>query len=168
MFGFNHASPEKLAKLESFENVSVATNLSDYDFQTSFAKLDIFVNYRMIYKGETSNTTLEAMRQGVVTIVRNVGWFSELVDDVVIKVDAPEQVIPELRKLVQDKKRLREIGDRAKKYTARTFTQEKYAKALKQLIEADLAQNPNASVAKALKSGSIKTAKQLLDKMKEV
>jgi glycosyltransferase involved in cell wall biosynthesis len=167
LFGFNHAAPEKLAKLEAHENVSIATNVSDYDFQTSFAKLDIFVNYRMIYKGETSNTTLEAMRQGVVAIVRNIGWFSELADDVVVKVNSPEQVIDELRTLVSDTNKLRAIGARAKAYTARTFTQEKYAETLVGLLGADQSKNPNAHIAAALKAGSVRTPKQLLDLVKK-
>lgn len=161
LFGFNHASKDKLDKLSNYSNVSIATNVSDYDFQTSFAKLDIFVNYRMIYKGETSNTTLEAMRQGVVTVVRDIGWFSELDDDVVVKVDSPEEAITCLRTLITDRAALRAIGERAKAYTAKTFTQEQYALALLELITHNQDGNPNDIVARQLRSGAIKRAAQL-------
>lgn len=161
LFGFNHASQETIDKLNSYDNVSVATNVSDFDFQMNIKKLNIFVNYRHIYKGETSNTTLESMRQGVVTIVRNVGWYSELPDNVVIKVDTPEQVFDELRKLVKDPARMQQIGDRAKAYVMANFTQEAYAKALYEMITKPAANNPNALIAGALKQGSVVTASQL-------
>lgn len=164
LFGFNHASPEKLAQLDAYDNVQVAVDVSDYDFQTSFSKLDIFVNYRLIYKGETSNTTLEAMRQGVVSIVRNVGWYAEQPDDVVVKVENPEQVIAELRKLVKDREKLRAIGKRAKEYVSAHFTADAYAAAMKVLMERGehANDNPNLNIAKALRKGRVKNAKQLV------
>jgi glycosyltransferase involved in cell wall biosynthesis len=162
LFGFNHASKEKIDQLRSYSNVSIATNVSDYDFQTSFAKLDIFVNYRMIYKGETSNTTLESMRQGVVTMVRDIGWFSELDDKAVVKAASPEEIIEKLRHLVKDKKRLHEIGEYAKSYTEKTFTQESYVEHMQKLLAEDQTHNPNAHVAAQLRSGKIKRLGQLI------
>lgn len=161
LFGYGHASPDQLAQFDAFENVSIATDVTDYDFQTSFAKLDIFVNYRFTYKGETSNTTLEAMRYGVAAVVRKVGWYDELPDDVVIKVETPEDVIKALAKLVQHKEQLRAIGAKAKAYVDTHFRAEDYVRAMKQLLDTKN-DNPNLRVAKALRSGKITSAKKLI------
>lgn len=162
LFGFNHASPEKIEKLNSYDNVVVATNVTDYDFQTNIRNLHIFVNYRLIYKGETSNTTLESMRQGVVTIVRDVGWYSELPDDAVIKVNSPEQVFDRLRELVKHPEQMIAIGKRAKAYVQKHFTQEQYAAALENIFAQEAAANPNFQIAKAIRAGEVKTAGQLI------
>jgi glycosyltransferase involved in cell wall biosynthesis len=162
LFGYGHATDEQLAQFASNEHVTIATNVTDYDFQTSFAKLDIFVNYRMIYKGETSNTTLEAMRYGVVPVVRKVGWFDELPDDIVVKVESPEAVIDSLLTLVQDGNRLRELGERAKSYVAARFTPEQYVNAMKELLASQKTSNPNTAVAHALRAGKVAAAKKLL------
>ncbi len=161
LFGISHASPQRLAELSAYDNVSIATNVSDFDFQTNVSKLDIFVNYRLAYKGETSNTTLEAMRQGVVAIVRKVGWYDELPDDVVVKVKGPEAVIPLLRDLVHDAKRRQALGKRAKAYVSQHFSTEQYAVAMKELLAQDLTKNPNAALTATLKSGRIKSPNAL-------
>lgn len=169
LFGYNHASKETLDELTSFDNVSVATNVSDFDFQTSMSKLDVFVNYRMTYKGESSNTTLEAMRQGVVVMARNIGWFSELPDDVVIKLDGPEDVLVRLKQLIKHPEEIRAIGLRAKQYAAQAVTYETYVADIKRLIVAGQqhAANPNLAVAQALRSGQIQTPQQLADLRKD-
>jgi hypothetical protein len=80
-----------------------------------------------------------------------------------VKVKSPEEVIQVLRQLVKDKKRQREIGARAKAYVTEHFTGAQYVAAMKQLIEQrDNADNPNARIAKALRTGQVKTALQLM------
>lgn len=167
LFGFNHASKDKLEKLAAYDNVSIATNVSDFDFQTSFSKLDIFINYRMTYKGETSNTTLEAMRQGVVTIVRDIGWFSELDDDVVIKVKSPDEAISAARELINDVDSIAAIGQRARAYVAREFTQQAYVDAMVALISKK-SQTVNTKLSRKLKSNAMPSAEALTAAIKEV
>src|SRR6185369_15204053 len=129
-------------QFDAFEHVTIATDVTDYDFQTSFAKLDIFVNYRLTYKGETSNTTLEAMRYGVTAVVRKVGWYDELPDDAVVKVTSPEDLVAALAKLVQDPQRLRAIGTKAKTYVGSHFQVEQYAQAMRRRMDVPKDNNP--------------------------
>ncbi|PKL31190.1 hypothetical protein CVV43_03490 [Candidatus Saccharibacteria bacterium HGW-Saccharibacteria-1] len=166
LFGYNYANRETIDRLKNYSNLTVATNLTDFDFLNSMTKLDIFVNYRMKYQGETSLSTLEAMRQGVVVIVRNVGWYSELPDDAVIKVESEDQVPKVLLDLKSNSEKLAKISGRAIQYLKEIHTHRRYAEGLLKLIESG---NENKMlISKQLKSGNIKKAPQLLDLYKEV
>lgn len=153
LFGYNYASEETLGTLTAFDNVELTTNLTDFDFQASLRDLDIFVNYRMKYQGETSLSTLEAMRQGVVVIVRNIGWYSQLPDECVIKVENQDEVIEVLEKLRVDKDKLKMISKNAKDYVRNSHTHEKYAQGLLDLINISSAgTTSNNVIANALRS----------------
>lgn len=159
LFGYNYASGETIDRLNAYSNVVVSTNLTDFDFQNSMGKLDIFVNYRMKYQGETSLSTLEAMRQGVVVIVRNVGWYSELPDDVVIKVDSEEQVTDALLDLKSNPDKISDISNKAKQYIQKSHTHRQYAEGLLKLIKSG--NKTKKIISDELKSGKIKTSSQL-------
>jgi glycosyltransferase involved in cell wall biosynthesis len=107
------------------------------------------------------------MRQGVVAIVRKVGWYDELQDDVVVKVESPEAVLTALRGLVADKKKLRTIGAKAKAYVTEHFSAEQYAQAMLDMLAKDQSNNPNAATAAALKAGKIKNATSLIAFLKK-
>jgi len=87
IFGFSFIKPTSLDRLENLDNITIYRDPSDFEFQKYLANLDVLINYRTKYQGETSLTVLEAMRYGVVSLVRNIGWYSELPDEVLIKVD---------------------------------------------------------------------------------
>ncbi len=59
------------------------------EFDTAIADADVCLNLRYPTAGETSASLLRVMAVGVPAIVTDVGWFSELPDDTVIKVPAP-------------------------------------------------------------------------------
>lgn len=61
--------------------------------------MDLLINYREIYKGEASRATLEAIRERVIPIVRNIGWFAELPDDAAYKLDSIEEIPSLIRRL---------------------------------------------------------------------
>ncbi|MFN8483591.1 MAG: glycosyltransferase family 4 protein [Anaerolineae bacterium] len=59
------------------------------EFDTIIADADVCLNLRYPTAGETSASLLRVMAVGVPAIVTDIGWFSELPDDTVIKVPAP-------------------------------------------------------------------------------
>ena len=161
LFGFNYASEETLSRLRGYPNVSVSTNLTDFDFTSSMSKLDIFVNFRMKYQGETSLSTLEAMRQGVVVIVRDIGWYSELASDAVVKVGTVEETTSVLKRLLLDTDELTKISQRAKDYVAEGHTHAQYANSLLEAISEDNQECRSYHRAEMLKLGQIMNSKKL-------
>ena len=57
---------------------------------------DVHVSLRSPTMGETSGTAIRALSLGRPLIVSDVGWFSELPDDVALKVPVDEQEVPTL------------------------------------------------------------------------
>jgi glycosyltransferase involved in cell wall biosynthesis len=163
LFGYNYATKGTMNRLRSYNNVTVSTDLTDFDFQNNISKLDIFVNYRMKYQGETSLSTIEAMRQGVVVIVRNVGWYSELPDDAVIKVNSEEEAIEKLLELKSNPDKLMEISNRAILYIQQNHTHRQYAEGIADLIESSRKTKTDLQyIVNEIKSGKIRTSTQLL------
>lgn len=162
MFGYNFAPQETIERLTSYHNVSVTTDLTDFEFQNSVGKLDVFVNYRIKYQGETSLSTIEAMRRGVVVIVRDFGWYSELPDSVVIKVNSPDEVVEVLRELRNDPDKLRDISLRAQTYIMRQHSHEQYAEGIQDILS-EIANNNGRKnlVAKSIRAGEVKTSSAL-------
>lgn len=134
LFGYNYSSDTTLKRIAAYKNVTVATNVSDYDFVKKMRQLDVFVNYRMKYQGETSLSTLEAMRQGVVVVVRNIGWYAELPDDVVVKVESIEDLEEKVRELIENPAKLKQIADRAVEYIKNFHSHESYVLGMKKLM----------------------------------
>jgi glycosyltransferase involved in cell wall biosynthesis len=162
LFGFNFASKEVTDRLYNHDNISLSTNISDLDFTQNISKLDIFMNYRTSYNGETSLSTLEAMRQGVAVIVRDIGWYGELPDDVVIKVSSEEEAIDELDKIINDPVRRNIISNNAKVYIQSRHDHKQYVKSIKDLISQPV-HGLNHEIAVLLKNKQIKNAKQYLN-----
>jgi glycosyltransferase involved in cell wall biosynthesis len=75
-----------------YPNLNISLDIPNLQFQELLSSLDLIINYRLEYHGETSRTTLEAIRAQVVPIVRNIGWFSELPDNTCIKLDSIDEL----------------------------------------------------------------------------
>lgn len=71
------------------------------EFDRIIADADICLNLRYPTAGETSASLLRVMAVGVPAIVTDIGWFSELPDDTVIKVPAPPTAADVARALVE-------------------------------------------------------------------
>lgn len=160
LFGYNFASEETMKRLREYDTVSVSTNLTDFDFANSISKLDIFINYRMKYQGETSLSTLEAMRQGVVVIVRDIGWYSELPDDVVVKVSSPEEVLKKTEWLIKNPLVLKEYSVKAREYVMREHTSERYAQSIQQSIQNAPTGSMHATLAQSIAGSPVIKTKQ--------
>lgn len=111
-------------------NVEVKRDLTDKDFQDNLRRSDILINYRINYHGETSLSTLEAMRYGTVVIVRDVGWFSELPDGTVVKVTSEAEVLAAVKSLVGNPELRKNIGIAAKTFLRQQHSYKRYAQKL--------------------------------------
>lgn len=134
MFGFDIGGGAR-SLLRALSNVELMSNLTDKQFEDALRETDVLVNYRANYRGESSLSTLEAMRGGAAVVVRRTGWFDELPDEVVFKVDEMDEVPGAVRQLVEDHERRAEIGRRARAFLAENYSFKKYAEELAELIE---------------------------------
>ncbi len=79
---------EELMRTYGIQNrVSISGYLDLEHFKVRISETDIAINLRDQTVGETSASLCRLMAAGVPTIVSNIGWFSELPDDCVIKID---------------------------------------------------------------------------------
>lgn len=164
LFGYNYATQETINRLMAYSNVNVSTNLTDFDFYNNIGKLDIFVNYRMKYQGEASLSTLEAMRQGVVVIVRNIGWYSELPDNAVIKVDNEKDVADKLIELRFNPIKMSEVSKNAKSYVKNKCSHMQYAEGIKKIIDkVNNLETDMHYVSNELKHKDIRKSSQLIE-----
>ena len=99
-----------------------APTLEDFDAQVSEA--NACLNLRYPTGGETSGSLLRVLGVGVPAIVTDTGWFSEVPDDVVIKIPAPptaDAVADALRRLA-DPTRRAAMSDAARRWVAEAHT----------------------------------------------
>src|SRR6266545_6624429 len=90
------------------------------EFEQSMAATDIALNLRERTVGETSASLCRIMAAGVPAIIFNVGAFSELPNDVVVKIDHDEYadalLEAYLRRLIEDASLREQIGRNARQY----------------------------------------------------
>jgi glycosyltransferase involved in cell wall biosynthesis len=102
------------------ERVTVTGYVSLAEFKARVAAADIAINLRERTVGETSASVCRAMAAGVPVVVPNVGWFAELPDDCVVKIDDGEAGDAQLRaylaRLVEDESLRRRIGANARRH----------------------------------------------------
>lgn len=91
--------------------------LGGTDFLKSIKSCDLIMNLRYPYNGEASGTLIHCMDLKKPCIVTDIGWFGELPDDAVIKVDQDISV-EALLKVIEDsmQKDLKEMIENAYKY----------------------------------------------------
>ncbi|HWB38946.1 MAG TPA: hypothetical protein VG604_01775, partial [Candidatus Saccharimonadales bacterium] len=159
IFGIPLMSPAELDRLQSLPNVTVETNLSDFAFESRLSAMDAIVNYRPQYNGESSQTVIDALRYGVVPIVRRIGWFDELPDDCVEKVDSEDEVLAAVTRLVTKADYLKQKKQAAKQYAVDTYGYERYADQLQKFIIDNYsnAKTPNGKLAAAIRAGAKKS-----------
>lgn len=136
IFGYSSVEPEQMEKLKKLSHVNLVTNPTDFEFHNLIKKTDILMNVRLDYRGETSLTTLEQMRHGGVVFVRNFGWYSELPDEAVVKIDNPDDISMTLKKMMNQKEELLKIKTKAFDYIKINHTHKDYAKEMYDLINA--------------------------------
>jgi glycosyltransferase involved in cell wall biosynthesis len=154
IFGFSFIKPDTLDRLAKFDNIKIFQDPSDFEFQTYLTKLDVLINYRFEDRGETSLTVLESMRYGVIPIVRNVSWYSELPDDAVIKVEDTDELKQKLKDLKNDPQLLKEMAVKALEYVQDSHSHRQYLNNIHYLMDdvGRLENNPNNQKAELLRT----------------
>jgi glycosyltransferase involved in cell wall biosynthesis len=154
IFGLSLVTEEDIQKLKAYPNVTVDTNITDFEFQSMLSQLDILVNFRTQYKGETSLATIEAMRFGVIPIVKKVGWYEELPDSAVLKVSNKDELILGLDKLLKDKSKVKQMKTAAKELIEKDFSYENYAQQLYKLLNEEVNKSKTVEISHAIKNNS--------------
>ena len=102
------------------DRTTITGHISLAEFEGHIAETDIAINLRERTVGETSASLCRIMAAGVPTIVSDVGWFSELPDNCVIKIGPDEDMADglkvHLRELLGSAKRRRRIGANARRH----------------------------------------------------
>jgi glycosyltransferase involved in cell wall biosynthesis len=112
---------EELAKLYGLgDRVSITGYVDLIKFKQLIAQTDIAINLRDKTVGETSASLCRLMAAAVPTVVSDIGWFSELPDDCVIKVEtgtnADLMLCAYLRELILNNELRRCIGRNARRF----------------------------------------------------
>lgn len=128
------------------DRVTITGQVSLPEFERRIAATDIALNLRERTVGETSASLCRIMAAGVSAIVLNVGWFSELLNDAVIKIDhdasADALLAAYLRKLIEDSNLRRLIGQNARRYMIANHDIKKGAEKYFNFIKHVIAQRP--------------------------
>lgn len=102
------------------DRVTVTGQVRLDDFERRIAATDIALNLRERTVGETSASLCRIMAASVPAIVFNVGAFSELPSDSVVKIDhddhADALLVAYLRRLIEDQSLRERIGQNARRY----------------------------------------------------
>jgi 2-polyprenyl-3-methyl-5-hydroxy-6-metoxy-1,4-benzoquinol methylase/glycosyltransferase involved in cell wall biosynthesis len=102
------------------DRVEITGHVELADFQRRIAETDIAINLRESIIGETSGSLCRIMAAAVPAIVANAGWFGELPNDTVVKLDmhykTDELLQAYLEALIIDEELRREIGRNARRH----------------------------------------------------
>jgi glycosyltransferase involved in cell wall biosynthesis len=107
------------------------------------AACDVLVNLRSPTMGETSGAVIRGLSLGKAMLVSDVGWFSELPDDVVLKIPVDEYEVPTIAAALElAATHAGELGRRAREYVRREHdlgrTADLYTAALEEAAGADV------------------------------
>ena len=100
--------------------VDVTGHVDLEQFKQHMRETDIAVNIRERTVGETSGCLCRLMSSGVCSVVADVGWYSELPNDSVVKVPLDSHtdslLLAYLERLIEDEPLRKRIGENAKGY----------------------------------------------------
>jgi glycosyltransferase involved in cell wall biosynthesis len=121
------------------DKVTVTGYLPLSKWYTYMKAVDVAVNLRYPTLGETSASVLRLLGEGVPTIVSKVGWYAELPDECVVKVEVGESMRADLRMavtgLLDDQERLVQLGRTAQDYVATHHNVQEVARAYVNVLE---------------------------------
>ena len=126
------------------DRVRITGHVSLDEFERHMRETDIALNMRERTVGETSASLCRIMIAGVPSVVYDVGWYAELPNDCVVKVDKSEYadalLLAYLRKLISDQELRARIGRNARHYAEATHAIEPNAAAYIEFISEIVAQ----------------------------
>lgn len=126
--------------------VTITGHVTLDEFERRIATTDIALNLRERTVGETSASLCRIMAAGVPAVVFNVGAFSELPGDAIVKIDHDEHadalLQAYLRKLIEDADLRQRLGQNARRYIVENHDIRKGAKEYFNFINRVIAQRP--------------------------
>lgn len=131
-------------KLENHVTVTGYTTIED--FQKYMTQVDICLNLRYPYQGETSASLLRLLGSANAVIVNDIGSFSEFPDDVCVKIPDVAQMNPDeeietiyhaLKMLIVDEKKRERISKNAASYVKNHCSIQKIAKQYLEVLTAE-------------------------------
>ncbi|WP_343698785.1 glycosyltransferase family 4 protein [Caulobacter sp.] len=148
-------SDEERAKLESvaaevgFEHLVIDGAVDDETLDQRLDEADVMVALRKPVLEGASGSACEGMLSGRPTVVARAGFYGELPDDLVVKIDG-EIVVEELRevleRLVADEALRRETGKAARAWALENLNAARYAEAVEALALAQVTSRPLLAV----------------------
>lgn len=163
-------SDDERAKLEAvaaevgFEHLIIDGAVDDDTLDRRLDEADIMVALRKPVLEGASGSACEGMLSGRPTVVARAGFYGELPDDLVFKIDG-EIVVEELRetleRLVADETLRRETGKAARAWALANLNAARYAEAIEGLAQAEVTSRPLLAVGRRL--GGELTAMGLAD-----
>lgn len=113
------------------KRVEITGHVSLDEFERRIAETDIALNMRERTVGETSASLCRIMAAGVCAVVADVGWYSELPNDCVVKVPLGAHtdalLLAYLERLIEDGDLRRRIGENARRYALAAHSVERSA-----------------------------------------
>ncbi len=136
-----------------FKNLIIDGAVDDDTLDQRLAEADIMVCLRKPVLEGASGSACEAMLSGRPTVVAKAGFYGELPDDLVFKIDG-EIVVEELRavleRLVAGPVLRRETGAAARAWALETLNAERYAAAVEALAQTQVTSRPLLAVGRRL------------------
>jgi glycosyltransferase involved in cell wall biosynthesis len=135
----NYFDVEELTRKFGLQDrVSITGYVSFEEFNRRITQTDIAINLRDQTVGETSGSLCRLLAAGVPTLVSNIGWFSELPDTSVIKIDSggdsDSLVSAYLKELIENTELRQRIGANARRFMLANHTVEQTAGAYLEFI----------------------------------
>jgi glycosyltransferase involved in cell wall biosynthesis len=112
------------------------TELEEFNSFISYS--DIVVNMRYPSMGETSGALLRILQMGKPCITNNGGWFSEIPDDCVYKINVEnveDELCDAIRSLIEDKDKCKEVGEKAKNYITEYYSAEVISEKIRDFLD---------------------------------
>jgi glycosyltransferase involved in cell wall biosynthesis/SAM-dependent methyltransferase len=138
------------------DRVEVTGHVTLEEFERRISEADIALNLRERTVGETSGSLCRIMAAGVCAVVSSVGWFGELPDDCVVKVEpgahADELLRAYLARLIEDEPLRARLGANARRHVVAEHDIRKSAEGYLEFIREVVAARPRRRLLAGLSS----------------
>lgn len=120
------------------DNVKILGYVSDEELFEILNLADICINLRLYNTEIASGSVLEQMLFGKPVIVTDNGIFSELPDDVVLKIRNLDEIENTLTEALYGTTTLKKIGERARNYVLEKFSIDEFKRGFREFIESEI------------------------------
>jgi glycosyltransferase involved in cell wall biosynthesis len=144
---------EALALEVGFENLVIDGAVDDDTLDRRLDEADIMVALRKPVLEGASGSACEGMLSGRPTVVARAGFYGELPDDLVFKIDgdiAVDELRSTLERLVSDDALRRDTGKAARAWALETLNAARYAEAVETLAQAEVTSRPLLAVGRRI------------------